>query len=84
MKRRRAIASILALSGLISAGAPAEAKSEKAGQATGLTQEPGGRLEVARESVDVGSVAKGQTATAVFELRNVGAETLRILQAKPG
>jgi len=42
------------------------------------------RVVVESESLDIGSVPRGQTATATFVLRNTGDEVLKILGAKPG
>ena len=44
----------------------------------------GPRLEIAATEIDLGSLSKGETAEARFELRNSGDEVLRILEAKPG
>jgi hypothetical protein len=41
------------------------------------------RLEVEKFVVDIGEVARGKSAEAVFVLKNAGTDTLRILSAKP-
>jgi len=43
---------------------------------------PGFELEA--QEIDLGTIARGDTAEAVFRLRNTGDRELRILEAKPG
>jgi hypothetical protein len=68
----------LVLCGAHGARAEAPAKPESA------AEKPSGRLTVENETVDVGQVVRGETATATFVLKNTGSETLKILSAKPG
>jgi len=44
----------------------------------------GGRMTVEKPLVDAGDVVRGKPATAVFEIKNTGTGTLKILSAKPG
>lgn len=44
----------------------------------------GPRLVVEAESLDLGTVVKGDEVAARFVLRNEGDEELKILRAKPG
>ena len=44
----------------------------------------GGRMTVEKPIVDAGDVVRGKPATAVFEIKNTGSGTLRIISAKPG
>jgi hypothetical protein len=44
----------------------------------------GPRIEIAQREIDLGSLFRGESAEARFEIRNLGDETLRILRAKPG
>lgn len=45
---------------------------------------PAPKLVVETPEIDLGSVARGKVAEAVFQLRNEGDADLRILSAKPG
>ena len=42
------------------------------------------RAVVENPSLDLGRVVRGQTAEGIFRVRNLGAATLHIKQAKPG
>ena len=44
----------------------------------------GPRLTIEKETVDLGEVLKGTTASAVFEIKNTGDQVLKILDARPG
>ena len=44
----------------------------------------GGRITVDKPTVDAGEVVRGKLATAVFEIKNTGTGTLKIISAKPG
>jgi len=42
------------------------------------------RLELEATEIDLGTIERGETAEALFVLRNTGARELRILEVKPG
>ena len=42
------------------------------------------RVIVENPKLDLGRVVRGQTAEGIFRVRNLGAATLHIQQAKPG
>jgi hypothetical protein len=42
------------------------------------------RAVVENPNLDLGRVVRGQTAEGIFRVRNLGAATLHIKQAKPG
>ena len=63
---------------------PKTAGAEKPQPAADAKAEAGGQLTIEKSVVDVGDVVRGQLATAVFEVRNTGAEVLKILKATPG
>ena len=52
----------------------------------GRAQEPEAipRAVVENSTLDLGRVVRGQTAEGIFRVRNLGAATLHIKQAKPG
>lgn len=86
--RRSFVVPALGLLCLIAAFSPASAQAP-AGEATATeaqaappAQPP--RIEVAAREIDLGTLVRGESAEARFELRNTGGETLRILNAKPG
>ena len=64
----------------------AKASGDEKAKAAGadVKVEAGGQLTIDKSVVDVGDVVRGQLATAVFEVRNTGAEVLKILKATPG
>lgn len=78
-KFHRIMAATLAAALLSFAGAGA-AEEPKQGEAA---QKPTGRAAFEQEVVDTGQVVRGQTASATFVIKNVGADTLKVLSAKP-
>jgi hypothetical protein len=42
------------------------------------------RLQIEQERLDLGEVPRGRTVEATFVVRNLGGETLQILEARPG
>ena len=42
------------------------------------------RLKIEQDTIQLGEVIRGQKPLAAFVVRNVGGDTLRILQVKPG
>jgi len=42
------------------------------------------RLQIEKDTADLGEVTRGQKPLAAFEVRNVGGDTLQILKVKPG
>ena len=83
-------APVLALGiGAMAAGAdekPAPAAKEPPnGQSAAEAKAQGGpRMSIEKETVDLGEVLKGSTASAAFEIRNTGDQVLKILDARPG
>jgi len=89
----RAIPLILAAASIAGARADASKKpqgdlpappSEVIVEPGGAKTSAGGRITVEKPTVDAGDVVRGQLATAVFEIKNTGTGTLKILSAKPG
>jgi len=42
------------------------------------------KLEIDRDTIELGEVTRSQKPIAAFEIRNVGGDTLKILKVKPG
>lgn len=72
---------VLALIGPIAAPATAQV-SQRESTAKPAFETP--RLLIPVPEIDFGDVIRGERLDATFELRNVGAQTLKVLRADPG
>lgn len=64
------------------AAVPAAEMPAKPGTAAAKPAAP--HMEIEQESIDLGQVVRGETAEAVFTIRNTGADVLKILNVRPG
>lgn len=80
LKKAQALGIAFAASAVLAAAGPPVPSTAPSPDA----QKPGPHVKYENPEVDLGEVVRGGTSEAVFVLRNVGTEPVKVVSARPG